>query len=64
MSRKVVQLTATGVENNIQTQCNVVFAALCDDGTVWMATDMNESWSRMPDIPQEGPAASPAQEGQ
>lgn len=29
-------------------------SALCDDGTVWIRSDVNSDWVRLPDIPQDG----------
>jgi hypothetical protein len=55
--RKIVQITATGVENTMGTQCDFMLVALCDDGTVWIKRGWSgdEIWYREPDIPQEAP---------
>ena len=57
MTRKIIQITSTGVENTIQTQCNVMFMALCDDGTVWVTSDRilwdDNPWENVKGVPQE-----------
>lgn len=52
--RKIIQIASVGVENNPNTQCNVILHALCDDGTVWELRDNTRTpeWFQLPPIPQ------------
>ena len=52
MARKIIQISVCGVERNQQTQCSIVTAALCDDGTVWHLYNEHEGWYKQPDVPQ------------
>lgn len=36
VARKIIQMSSCQVENTINTQCQVMVTALCDDGTVWV----------------------------
>lgn len=49
--RKIIQISTSGVENTMSTQCNYVVHALCDDGTLWIRTN-NHGWELQPDVPQ------------
>lgn len=57
MSRKIVQISSFGVENNAGTQCNYVTTALCDDGSVWSCRDVDSYWMSLPEIPPAAKAA-------
>lgn len=53
--RRIIQVSITATEHagaNCE-NVNYVLAALCDDGTVFIAS-ATTSWSEMPPIPQTG----------
>jgi hypothetical protein len=50
-SRKVVQLSVTGVANTVSTQCNWVCVALCEDGSMWVNRQCDDEWGVLPPIP-------------
>jgi hypothetical protein len=52
-SRCIVQITATGVANNIATQCDYFVFALCSDGALFRIDNRpGAAWEAMPPIPQ------------
>lgn len=53
MTRKIIQICVTGVENVQETQCNFVMTALCDDGTVWNRFGHSSNWLKIEAIPQD-----------
>lgn len=48
--RRVIQFSACGVENTDETQCSVIYTALCDDGTMWVRRGFGE-WRPVPAVP-------------
>lgn len=56
-SRRVIQITATGVVENASTQCEFVLHALCDDGSIWWRDNRGSGWVRVSDIPDGEPIA-------
>lgn len=55
-TRKIIQISASGVENTATTQCSFIWTALCDDGSVWALGYNDTSWERLPEIPSDGSA--------
>lgn len=51
-TRRVIQITSCGVEENASTQCEMFLHALCNDGSVWEIDNRGAGWRRMPPIPQ------------
>jgi hypothetical protein len=53
--RKIIQVSSSGVDCNISTQCSHILIALCDDGTVWELPNSGQTrgWNRLPGIPQD-----------
>jgi hypothetical protein len=65
VKRKIVQVTAAGVEEKQSTQCECFLFALCDDGTLWMTDNRivfgrpgEPYWTRLQDVPQDDEDAS------
>lgn len=50
VARRIVQMSANGVDNNIHTQCNVIIHALCDDGSLWELRDTQQRWVQVDPI--------------
>jgi len=57
--RKIIQISAIGVENNSVTQCSALLYALCNDGTVWVKRDW--CYGPQPWMPEE-PIPQPEEE--
>lgn len=53
MTRKIIQISVTGVENVQETQCNFVMTALCNDGTIWNRFGHQSNWLKVESIPQD-----------
>lgn len=53
MTRKIIQICVTGVENVQETQCNFVMTALCNDGTIWNRFGHQSNWLKVEPIPQD-----------
>lgn len=53
MTRKIIQISVTGVENVQETQCNFVMTALCNDGTIWNRFGHQSNWVKVESIPQD-----------
>ena len=55
--RKIIQITSTGVDETSSTQCEAIFMALCDDGTLWAMNNRcmwnNNPWERVSNVPQD-----------
>jgi hypothetical protein len=43
--RRIIQISAAGMENKNQTQGNLCVTALCDDGSLWESIDYGP-WRR------------------
>ena len=52
-TRRVIQITSCGVQENGSTQCEMFIHALCDDGTVWRTDNRSEEWTKLPSIPAD-----------
>ena len=51
--RKIIQISeCIASDDRYASPWNL--SALCDDGTVWIRSDVNSDWVRLPDIPQDG----------
>lgn len=51
--RKIIQISeCVASDDRYASPWNM--SALCDDGTVWIRSDVNSDWVRLPDIPQDG----------
>jgi len=50
--RKIIQISACGVQENGATQCEMMLHALCDDGTVWVGNNRSHVWRPIAEIPQ------------
>ena len=51
--RKIIQISeCVASDDRYASPWNM--SALCDDGTVWIRSDVNGDWVRLPDIPQDG----------
>ena len=51
--RKIIQISeCVASDDRYVSPWNL--SALCDDGTVWIRSDVNSDWVRLPDIPQDG----------
>lgn len=53
MTRKIIQICVTGVDNTQETQCDFVMTALCNDGTVWNRFGHQSNWLKVENIPQD-----------
>lgn len=53
MTRKIVQICTSGVENTQATQADFILTALCNDGTIWSRFGHQSNWLRVEDIPQD-----------
>lgn len=52
-TRRIIQISSFGIDNNIATQCNLILHALCIDGSVWQFDDGRKEWETLPPIPQK-----------
>jgi len=53
MTRKIIQICTSGVENTQATQADFILTALCNDGTIWNRFGHQSNWLRVEDIPQD-----------
>lgn len=53
MTRKIIQICTSGVDNTQATQAEFVLTALCNDGTIWNKFGHQSNWLRVEDIPQD-----------
>lgn len=53
MTRKIIQICTSGVENTQGTQADFILTALCNDGTIWNRFGHQSNWLRVEDIPQD-----------
>lgn len=53
MTRKIIQISTSGVNNTQQTQADFILTALCNDGTVWNKFGHQSNWMKIEDIPQD-----------
>lgn len=53
MTRKIIQICTSGVENTQATQSDFILTALCNDGTIWNRFGHQSNWLRVEDIPQD-----------
>lgn len=53
MTRKIIQICTSGVENTQTTQSDFILTALCNDGTIWNRFGHQSNWLRIEDIPQD-----------
>lgn len=53
MTRKIIQICTSGVENTQATQADFILTALCNDGTIWSRFGHQSNWLRVEDIPQD-----------
>lgn len=53
MTRKIIQICTSGVENTQSTQADFILTALCNDGTIWNRFGHQSNWLRVEDIPQD-----------
>lgn len=62
---KVIQITATGHANTMNTQSDWTLFALCDDGSIWMRDSSGTPWCQMsaPDFEKTTAVPTAASEG-
>lgn len=53
MTRKIIQICTSGVENTQATQADFILTALCNDGTIWNRFGHQSNWLRVEDVPQD-----------
>lgn len=58
VTRKIIQISTCGHDNNSNTQSDFTVFALCDDGTLWYASNLDIfgdlGWNPAQSIPQIG----------
>lgn len=61
---KIIQITATGHANTMQTQSDWTLFALCDDGSLWMRDSSGAPWQQMSAPDFEKTTAAQSAEGE